>query len=98
MSKRRTKTKTKPKRKPLVLRIEDRPYVSLEGKAAWGVCYKKKHLIEVLAGLDSHNYLDTMIHELLHYYFPDAKEGYVEKIATIIADVLWDRNYRRLSE
>ena len=76
------KRRTKPKRKPLVLRIEDRPYVALEGKAAWGVCYKKKHLIEILASL----------------YFPDAKEGYVEKIATIIADVLWDRNYRRLSE
>jgi hypothetical protein len=96
MKKRRTKTK--PKRKPLVLRIEDRPYVALEGKAAWGVCYKKKHLIEILESLDSLSYLDTMIHELLHYYFQDAKEGYVEKVATIIAKVLWDRNYRRLAK
>jgi len=94
----KSKSKPKPKPKPTFLRIEDRSYVSLDGKAAWGVCYTKKHLIEVLASLDSHNYLDTMIHELLHYYFQDAKEGYVEKVATIIADVLWDRNYRRLAE
>jgi hypothetical protein len=90
--------KRKPKRKPLVLRIEDRAYVSLDGKPAWGVCYKKKHLIEILESLDSFNYLDTVIHEMLHYYFPEAKEVYVEQVATIIAKVLWDRRYRRLSE
>jgi hypothetical protein len=94
MSKRRTKTK----RKRVVLRIEDRAYVSLDGVPAWGVCYKRKHLIEILESLESFNYLDTVIHELLHYYFPEAKEGYVEKIATIIANVLWDRRYRRLAK
>jgi hypothetical protein len=94
MSKRRTKTKTK----PVLLNIEDRSYVSLDGKAAWGVCYKEKHLIEILESLDALSYLDTMIHELLHYYFQDAEEDYVEKVATIIAGVLWDRNYRRLAK
>jgi hypothetical protein len=89
---------TKPKPKRTVLRIEDRPYVSLDGKAAWGICYKKKHLIEILESLESLDYLDTIIHELLHYYFPDAKEAHVERVATIIAKVLWDRRYRRLSE
>ena len=94
MSKRRTRTNRKRK----TLQIVDRAFVSLDGKPAWGVCYKNKHLIEILEGLDSFNYLDTLIHELLHYYFPDATEKHVEKIATIMANVLWDRRYRRIAK
>jgi hypothetical protein len=92
MSKRHTK------RKRTVLQIVDRPYVSLDGKPAWGVCYKNKHLIEILSTLESFDYLDTLIHEMLHYYFPEMTERRVEKVATIMAKALWDRRFRRLAE
>ena len=89
---------TKPKPKRTVLRIEDRAYVSLGGRSAWGLCHSKLHLIEILGSLEACDYLDTLIHEMLHYYFPKAKEGHVEKVATEMANALWGRRYRRMAK
>lgn len=93
-----SKKTTNKKRKPRTLQIVDCAYVSLDGRPAWGVCYPQKHLIEILESLMSSNYLETLIHELLHYYFPEATEKKVGKTAEIIAKALWDRRYRRLAK
>jgi len=86
------------KTKRRVLRIEDRAYVSLGGRSAWGLCHSKLHLIEILGSLEAFDYLDTLIHEMLHYYFQKATEKHVEKVATKMANVLWDRRYRRMEK
>jgi hypothetical protein len=38
--------------------------------------------------------LDTIIHELIHAALPDLREDTVEEVATDIARVLWDLDYR----
>ena len=96
MSKKTTKTPRKRKRK--MLQIVDRAYLAMNSRPAWGMCYRKKHLIEILGSLKSFDYLDTMIHELLHYYFPKESENCVNKTATLMATALWGRRYRRLSK
>ena len=39
--------------------------------------------------------LDTLIHELMHYYFPRMSEDRVHKSSSGIADELWKLGYRR---
>jgi hypothetical protein len=87
----------KPKKKRKTLRIVDLPYVSLEGKAAWGVCYRTLHKIELLSTLESFDYLTTLIHEMLHYCLPSLTEAQVEKISIRISNVIWERRYRRVA-
>lgn len=88
MSKKRTKK----------LQIVDRPFVSLDGKPHMGVCYRSLRLIEILETLESNEYMDTLIHEMLHYYVPELSERRVEKIATEIAMALWERRFRRIAK
>ena len=53
-------------------------------------------LIEIDPRQDSKEYLDTVIHELLHHKFPDLDESKVTKIAKIISRKLWTLNFRRI--
>ncbi len=63
---------------------------------ALGLCYKQLGLIEIDPRQASKEYLDTLIHELLHAYFPQAAEWRIEEVAHRITEVLWKHNFRRL--
>ena len=54
-------------------------------------------LIEIDPRQDSKCYMDTLIHEMLHAYFPEATEHEVEKMATRMANELWKRKFRRIT-
>jgi len=64
---------------------------------AWGLCYDDGQ-IEIDPRLESKDYLDTLIHEMLHHHFPELEEEDVEMIATKMAKELWKANYRKIKK
>lgn len=44
---------------------------------------------------DAFDRLDTVIHETIHYIWPDMAEESVSKAATVLAKTLWKDRYRR---
>lgn len=75
------------------VKIVDR---KLGRQKAWGMCNFDTKLLEVDPRQDSKNYLDTMVHEMLHLYFPDEPEWRITKVATRMTNELWKRKYRRI--
>ena len=55
-------------------------------------------LVEIDPRLDSKEYLDTLIHEMLHHHLPDLSESDVLAIATRMTNQIWRKNYRRLAK
>ena len=55
-------------------------------------------LVEIDPRLESKEYLDTLIHEMLHHHFPELSESEVLTIATCMANQIWAKNYRRLAK
>lgn len=77
------------------LRVVER---KLGREKAFGQCYQGLGLIEIDPRQDSKNYLDTLIHEMLHSFFPRAAEWRVERVANKMASVLWKHKYRRIKD
>ena len=64
---------------------------------AWGVCWSDGR-IEIDPRQSSKDFLDTLIHEMLHHFWPDLTEDEVSRVATITAQVVWKLGYRRMAE
>ena len=58
--------------------------------------YIKDSDFEYTSSTKSKNYLDTLIHEMLHVYNPDWSESKVSKTANEMTDIIWSKNYRRI--
>lgn len=84
-----------PKHRISRLKVVER---KLGREEALGLCWKKTGLVEIDPRLDSKAYLDTLIHEMLHLYFPEEEEWRIAKVATKMANALWFRQYRRLQK
>jgi hypothetical protein len=85
-----------PKRRQLPkLHVVER---KLGREKALGLCHQRQGLVEIDTRHCSKEYLDTMIHEMLHMYFPEAEEEKVTRVANKMTQVLWRRNFRRLKE
>ena len=63
---------------------------------AVGQAYTDARVIEVDPRQRSKNYLDTLIHEMLHVYNPEWSENKVTKTANEMTDIIWSKNYRRI--
>jgi len=63
---------------------------------AVGQAYADSRIIEVDPRQRSKNYLDTLIHEMLHVYNPEWSENKVTKTANEMTDIIWQKNYRRI--
>ena len=63
---------------------------------AVGQAYTDSRIIEVDPRQRSKNYLDTLIHEMLHVYNPEWSENKVTKTANEMTDIIWQKNYRRI--
>jgi hypothetical protein len=72
--------------------------VSLEKENALGFAYQDDFEIEIEPKQSSKEYLNTLIHEMLHCFFPELKEGQITKLADIMADNIWKKNYRRIKK
>ena len=55
-------------------------------------------IVEIDPRQCSHEYLDTLIHEMLHHHFPEATEKEITTIAERMTAQIWDKNYRRLTK
>lgn len=90
--------KTPVKKFPPILEIplSRNPYKK-KGKVVWGRCYANG-VIEIDPRLRPIDFLDTLIHELLHREFPDLRESKVTEAATIMAKELWESDFRRLAK
>jgi len=63
---------------------------------AMGQCYDG--IIEIDPRQTSEEYLDTMIHEMLHHHFPELTEEQVIKISNLMSKSLWNKGYRRIMD
>ena len=54
--------------------------------------------IEVEERQESKDYLDTLIHEMLHCFAPKWGEKRVAETANEMTRVIWDKNYRRIEK
>lgn len=60
-----------------------------------GLAYEDAY-IEIDPRQDSAEFLDTLIHEMLHCFLPNLEEQYIKKVATKIKNAIWAKKYRRL--
>ena len=70
--------------------------IKLGRQKAAGQYWKNK--IEIDPRQDSKDYLDTLIHEMLHHECPWLDEMAVRKIAPAISKVVWKQGYRRIKK
>lgn len=63
-----------------------------------GICHYDPPRIEIDPRQDSKEYMDTLIHEMLHHHFPKLSEKKVKKISKSLSSALWKKRYRRIEE
>jgi hypothetical protein len=70
-------------------RIKDKPL---------GLAWTDTGEIEIDPRQLSKDYLDTLIHEIIHVELPDLPETKVRKLANIISREVWKKKYRRIMD
>ena len=75
------------------IKVVERP---LGREKAFGLAWVGENKIEIDGILKSKEYLDTLIHEMLHIYNPTWSETRVDQTATEMANIIWSKNYRRI--
>ena len=65
---------------------------------AVGLAYADEMEIVIDKRQDSKNYLDTLLHEMLHCFAPRWGQKRVSDTANEMTRVLWDKNYRRIEK
>lgn len=73
------------------LRVRERKL----GKGVLGYCHDDG-MIEIDPRQTPQDFLDTLVHEILHHQFPDLSEDAVLRVAPVIARTLWAQGYRRV--
>jgi len=63
----------------------------------WGQHWLGTSRIDIDPRQNAKNYLDTLIHEMLHLFFVDLNEDTVKLITKRLVDVIWSKHYRRLA-
>lgn len=64
----------------------------------WGYAYTDKGLVEITPDLTDRQYMDTLIHEILHIMYPNDSETKISRNASTITHHLWKKNYRRIRD
>lgn len=63
-----------------------------------GIAYQDDNEIHIDERLKKKDYFLTVVHELLHMYFPDLSEASVDKISRKMCSELWRLKFRRTDE
>lgn len=70
---------------------------NLEGNVL-GYAYQEDFEIEIDPRQSSREYLDTLIHEMLHCFLPDLSERGITRMADLMTEEIWKRRYRRIDK
>ena len=65
---------------------------------AMGLAWVEDRKVEIDSRLDSKDFLDTLIHELLHIYNPHWSEIKTASTANEMTDLIWAKDYRRIKK
>lgn len=79
-------------RKPTIV------HKDLMADEVWGYADKEDFLVEIEPNQKSKEYLNTLIHEMLHCFLPDLEEQHIRKMADLLSAEIWRRKYRRISK
>lgn len=63
-----------------------------------GYAYQEDFEIEIDPRQLSKEYLNTLIHEMLHCFLPDLSERSITKMADLMAHEIWKRRFRRVEK
>lgn len=61
-----------------------------------GYAYLNEDTVEIDPNQTPRQYLDTLIHEILHILYPKDSETKISRNASTITHHIWKKNYRRL--
>jgi len=61
-----------------------------------GYAYPEHNLVEITPNQRPRQYLDTLIHELLHVMYPEDSETKISRNASTITHHIWKKGYRRV--
>jgi predicted transcriptional regulator len=88
------------KQKPATRKSPRVIYRRLGRHRVWGFYTRSACLIELDEALKSMPgmELETLLHEGLHHVFPEMSEEEVERAGNELAVILWNHNYRRVSQ
>jgi hypothetical protein len=64
----------------------------------WGEYWCGTSLIILDPRMKAYRYLNTLIHEMLHLFFPDLNERTVTLLGDKFAKQIWKRRYRRIDK
>jgi hypothetical protein len=78
-------------KKPIV---QERHFAKYE--QAWGQCYQEIGFIEIDPRQSSKQYFGTLLHELLHFYFPNLSEKKVAQLEGEMTKIFWAKGFRRI--
>lgn len=67
------------------------------GKKVYGQAHENG-LVEIDPRQDSIEYLDTLVHEILHIKFPKLTEKEVIQISNDITNAIWGQNFRKIQD
>ena len=67
-------------------------------QGAVGLAYADEMMIEIDKRQNSKNYLDTLLHEMLHCFAPRWGEKRITQTANEMTRVIWDKNFRRIEK
>lgn len=68
----------------------------LDKEKVLGMAWPHQRRIEIDSRLPSKQYLNTLIHELLHIFNPEWPENKIAETANEMSEVIWSRDYRRI--
>lgn len=60
-----------------------------------GYAYLNEDTVEIDPNQTPRQYLDTLIHEILHILYPEDSETKISRNASTITHHIWKKNYRR---
>ena len=80
------------------LRVPSVVHKDLSADGVLGYALQEDFEIEIDPNQSSREYLDTLIHEMLHCFLPDLTEKQITRMANIMADEICKRRYRKLAK
>ncbi len=96
------KSSYKFRRKPFCTCFNPRHPVIKEKKLgrdkAYGLAWSAEGFIEIDPRQDAKEYLDTLIHEMLHCYFPELEENDIDELGNKMTHQIWKKGYRRIQQ